>query len=55
MGINTAIIPYAQGIGFAIPVNVAKRNLNDLITLGKVRRAWLVLHTGSNSGNSRTI
>jgi len=41
VGINTAIIPYAQGIGFAIPVNVAKRNLNDLITLGKVRRAWL--------------
>jgi len=41
VGINTAIIPYAQGIGFAIPVNIAKKNLNDLITLGKVRRAWL--------------
>lgn len=41
IGINTAIIPYAQGIGFAIPVNVAKRNLNDLITIGKVRRAWI--------------
>lgn len=41
VGINTAIIPYAQGIGFAIPVSVAKRNLNDLITLGKVRRSWL--------------
>ncbi len=41
IGINTAIIPYAQGIGFAIPINVAKRNLDDLITLGKVRRSWL--------------
>ena len=41
VGINTAIIPYAQGIGFAIPVNIAKRNLDDLIKLGKVRRAWL--------------
>ena len=41
VGINTAIIPYAQGIGFAIPVNVAKRNLDDLINLGKVRRSWL--------------
>lgn len=41
IGINTAIIPYAQGIGFAIPVNVAKRNLDDLITLGKVRRPWI--------------
>ena len=41
VGINTAIIPYAQGIGFTIPVNVAKRNLDDLINLGKVRRSWL--------------
>jgi serine protease Do len=41
IGINTAIIPYAQGIGFAIPISVAKRNLDDLITLGKVRRSWL--------------
>ncbi|NLL61888.1 MAG: Do family serine endopeptidase [Candidatus Atribacteria bacterium] len=41
IGINTAIIPYAQGIGFAIPVNVAKRNLDDLINLGKVRRPWI--------------
>ncbi len=41
IGINSAIIPYAQGIGFAIPISVAKRNLNDLITLGKVRRSWL--------------
>ncbi|MBN2395750.1 MAG: PDZ domain-containing protein, partial [Candidatus Atribacteria bacterium] len=41
IGINTAIIPYAQGIGFAIPINEAKRNLDDLINIGKVRRAWL--------------
>ncbi len=41
VGINTAIIPYAQGIGFAIPINAAKKNIDDLITLGKVRRSWL--------------
>jgi len=41
VGINTAIIPYAQGIGFAIPINMAKRNIDDLINLGKVRRSWL--------------
>jgi serine protease Do len=41
VGINTAIIPYAQGIGFAIPVNIAKKNIDDLINLGKVRRSWL--------------
>jgi len=41
VGINTAIIAYAQGIGFAIPINMAKRNIDDLINLGKVRRSWL--------------
>ena len=41
VGINTAIIPFAQGIGFAIPINIAKRNIDDLINLGKVRRSWL--------------
>jgi serine protease Do len=41
VGINTAIIPYAQGIGFAIPINIPKKNIDDLIKLGKVRRSWL--------------
>jgi serine protease Do len=41
IGINTAIIPYAQGLGFAIPVNMAKQIMNDLVTFGKVKRGWL--------------
>jgi len=41
VGINTAIIPYAQGIGFAIPINIPKKNIDDLIKLGKVIRPWL--------------
>ncbi|MGC8778236.1 MAG: DegQ family serine endoprotease [Candidatus Caldatribacteriaceae bacterium] len=41
IGINTAILPYAQGIGFAIPINMAKAVLDQLITKGKVTRAWL--------------
>jgi serine protease Do len=41
IGINTAIVPYAQGIGFAIPVNVAKQVMNDLVRYGRVKRAWL--------------
>ncbi|HEC92279.1 MAG TPA: PDZ domain-containing protein, partial [Candidatus Atribacteria bacterium] len=41
VGINTAIIPYAQGIGFAIPINIAKRNIDDLINLGRVRTPWI--------------
>jgi serine protease Do len=41
VGINSAIIPYAQGIGFAIPVNMAKDIMEDLVKYGKVRRGWL--------------
>ncbi len=41
IGINTAIINFAQGIGFAIPSNMAKQVLHQLITKGKVVRAWL--------------
>jgi len=41
IGVNTAIIPFAQGIGFAIPINTAKKNIDDLINLGRVRRSWL--------------
>ena len=41
IGINTAIVQQAQGIGFAIPINMAKTILNDLKTKGKVTRGWL--------------
>jgi serine protease Do len=41
VGINTAIVAHGQGIGFAIPVNMAKDILNDLKAKGKVTRGWL--------------
>ncbi len=41
VGINTAIIPNGQGIGFAIPVNTAKTLLPELETKGKVTRGYL--------------
>ena len=40
-GINTAIIPMAQGIGFAIPAATAQWVLTEILTQGRVRRAWL--------------
>ncbi|MEW5801025.1 MAG: molecular chaperone DnaJ [bacterium] len=43
IGINTAIYQKAEGIGFAIPIDRAKRIVADLITYGKVRKAWLGL------------
>src|SRR6185369_1073484 len=41
IGINTAIVAAGQGIGFAIPVNMAKRVVEQLIKKGSVTRAWL--------------
>ena len=43
VGINTAIVAQAQGIGFAIPINMAKEILEDLKTSGKITRGWLGL------------
>lgn len=41
IGINTAIIAGGQGIGFAIPVNMAKSIIPQLRETGKVARGWL--------------
>jgi serine protease Do len=41
IAINTAIIPFAQGIGFAIPIQLAEKCADDLIAYGKVLRPWL--------------
>jgi serine protease Do len=46
IGINTAKIPYAQGMGFAIPINVAKTIQLDLIEKGQVtNRPWMGIST----------
>jgi len=41
IGINTAINPSGQGIGFAIPINLAKHVADQLVAHGRVQRAWL--------------
>jgi S1-C subfamily serine protease len=48
IGINTMIassVGQSAGIGFAIPINTAKAVLNDLVTLGRVRRPALAIRT----------
>ncbi len=56
IGINTAILSGGSGpggeggfigIGFAIPVNMAKHVMEDLIKTGKVTRGWLGVEIGS--------
>jgi serine protease Do len=41
IGINTAIVASGQGIGFAIPVNMARGILEQLKDTGEVTRGWL--------------
>src|SRR5499425_224679 len=41
VGINTAIVAAGQGIGFAIPINMVKRVVDQLVDKGKVVRGWL--------------
>jgi S1-C subfamily serine protease len=41
VAISTAIIPFAQGIGFAIPINAAKDCTNDILVHGAMMRPWL--------------
>jgi serine protease Do len=41
IGINTAIVAAGQGIGFSIPINMAKDVMRQLIAGGRVVRGWL--------------
>jgi Do/DeqQ family serine protease len=41
VGINTAIVSSGQGIGFSIPINMAREIMTQLIAKGRVVRGWL--------------
>jgi serine protease Do len=42
IAINTAKMPYAHGIGFAVPINIAKSVMTELILNGRViNRPWI--------------
>lgn len=43
VGINTAVYAKAQGIGFAIPIDRAKKIISDLIQYGEVIQSWIGL------------
>ena len=41
IGINTAMVSSGQGIGFSIPINMAREIMTQLMTKGRVVRGWL--------------
>jgi serine protease Do len=41
IALNAATIPYAEGIGFAVPINVARDIAAQIIAHGKAQRPWL--------------
>jgi S1-C subfamily serine protease len=41
IGINAAMLPYAQGVGFAIPSNTIRRVVDQILEQGRVVRPWL--------------
>ncbi len=41
VGVNSAVIPYAQGVGFAIPANTVRNVLDQIRTSGRVIRPWI--------------
>ena len=47
IGMNTAMIPFAQGVGFAIPVNTMKWVVQQILEKGRVVRPWLGI-SGAN-------
>jgi serine protease Do len=58
IGIATAIIGGAQGIGFATPVDRAKRIVEDLLRFGEVRAVWIgvrgrTISSGDDGGLDR--
>lgn len=54
IGINTAVIPMAQGLGFAVPSQTAKWVIDEFLEHGKVKRKQLGI-TGSSSRLSRRL
>ena len=41
IGITTMMIPYAQGMGFAIPINTVKKIAQEILENGRVSRRWI--------------
>ncbi len=58
IGVNTAIISEGQGIGFAVPINLVKELLPNLLQNGRPERGWLgltVQETGEGAARGPVV
>ena len=55
IGMNTAIVPDAQNIGFAIPINLVKTVVPALIKDGRMIRPWIGFHGTMIGANLRKV
>ena len=51
IGLNTANVPTAQGVGFAVPVNTVRSVSRELLATGRIRRPWIGIHGASIDAN----
>ena len=54
IGITTAMIPFAQGIGFAIPINEVKYAIDQLLKFGRIIRPWIGIYTATLTPSLRS-
>lgn len=60
IGINTFILAKSEGLGFSIPINLAKRIVDELLTKGKITRGFLGVQATNliqvdDKGNGQTL
>lgn len=55
VGMPTAIIPFAKGIGFAVAIDTVKSVINELVRTGKVAHAWLGVDTAIRPQDQRVV
>jgi serine protease Do len=55
VGMPTAIIPFAKGIGFAVAIDTVKSVIGELVRTGKVAHAWLGIDTATRAQDNRVV
>lgn len=55
VGMNTAVAQSAENIGFALPINIAKRDVSDAKEFGKIKYPYIGIRYKINDDGSLTL